>query len=289
MSRSAIALACAIAIAGSVGATRAGAQDWRTITSLRQFKGEAALRVDVQYGAGRLYISPGEAASLYKATLRYDASHFKPLTQYADGRLKVGIEGGSIKGRNMKAARLDLALGTRMPVDLDLQFGAAQARVELGGLRIREARIATGASETTLNVDSPNQEKCSLLKLEVGAASFAANGLGNLNCESVDVNGGVGDVTLDFNGAWRVNAAVSINMGLGSLTLRVPRGLGVQVHKSGFLASFDSQGLVKRGNNYYSENWESAGNRVSFNIDAAFGSIDIEWVEPAAEFHRAQR
>jgi len=289
MSRSAIALLCAIAAGASLDVSRAEAQDWRTITSLRQYKGESELRVHLQYGAGRLYIAPGEATSLYKSTLRYDASHFKPFTQYADGRLWVGVEGRSIKGHNMKASRLDLALGTRVPLDLDLQFGAAQAEVELGGLHIRDAHIATGASETMLNVASLNPEKCGRLKLEVGAASFRASGLGNLNCETVDVDGGVGDVTLDFNGAWRGNSDVTIDMGLGSLTLRVPRGLGVQVHKSGFLASFDSQGLVKRGDAYFSENWDSASNRVTFNIDAAFGSINVEWVEPTAEFRRAGR
>jgi hypothetical protein len=78
-------------------------------------------------------------------------------------------------------------------------------------------------------------------------------------------------------------------MGLGQLTLLVPRGLGVQVRKDGFLASFDSEGLVKRGNVYYSENFEKAGNRVFFNIDAAFGAIRIVWVEPEGEFRRAQR
>jgi hypothetical protein len=277
-----------LAVIAAVAATRADAQDWRTVTSLRQYKGEGSLRVDLEYGAGRLNIAPGDAGSLYKATLRYDADHFKPVTQYADGRLKVGIEGGHVRGR-MRSGRLDLTLGTRVPLDLDLQFGAAQADVELGGLKIRGAHIATGASETHVNVATANPESCGALKLEVGAASFEAAGLGNLNCERVDVDGGVGDVSLDFNGAWRVNSEVTVDMGLGSLTVRVPRGLGVQVHKTGFLASFDSQGLVKRGNTYYSENWDQASNRVTFNIDAAFGSIRIEWVEPTAEFRRAQR
>ncbi len=281
--------AAAAALAIVVGAGTAQAQDWRTITSLRQYKGEDLLDVRVEYGAGRLFVGPAQGNTLYKATLRYDADRFKPVTQYANGRLKVGVEGGSIRGRHVKSGRLDLALGTRMPIDLELQFGAARAEVELGGLRIRSAHIATGASETKMNVSTSNSEKCSSLKLEVGAASFEANGLGNLNCESIDVDGGVGDVTLDFNGAWRVSSDVSIDMGLGSLTLRIPRGVGVQVHKSGFLASFDSQELVKRGNVYYSENWDKAGNRLSFNIDAAFGSIRIVWVEPGAEFKRAER
>lgn len=279
-----IALAATFALG-----TRAEAQDWRTITSLRQFKNEGALNVDVEYGAGRLFITPAAANALYKATLRYDARAFRPVAQYQDGKLRVGIEGGSIKGRNMKSGRLDLALSTRLPLDLDLKFGAVQANMELGGMKIRSAHIQTGASETDIAVNKPNSEKCTLLKIEVGAADFHAAGLGNLSCEMVDVDGGVGDVVLDFNGAQRGNVNIDVDMGLGSLTLRVPRGLGVQVTKTGFLASFDSQGLVKRGNVYYSENWDKAGIRAYFNIDAAFGAVKVVWVEPDADFRRAER
>ena len=267
----------------------AQAQDWRTITSMRQYRNEEALKVSVEYGAGKMFITPGTDGSLYKATLRYDADSFKPLTQYQDGRLRIGIEGGSVRGRNMKSGQLDLALSTKVPLDLDMKFGAVQAMVDLGGLRVRNAHIQTGASETDLKVSKPNMERCSEFKLEVGAADFSAEGLGNLNCASYDVDGGVGDVTLDFNGAWRVDTDVKVDMGLGQLTVVVPRGLGVKVEKGGFLASFDSEGLIKRGNAYYSENWEKAGNRVSFNINAAFGAIRIQWVEPEAEFRRAQR
>jgi hypothetical protein len=269
--------------------TPAFAQDWRTVTSLRQFNGEDDLRVIVEYGAGNLSITPAPGNSLYKATLRYDANSFKPVTQYDRGLLRVGIEGGSIKGRNLKAGRLNLALGQRVPLTLDLKFGAVEADVELGGLRIKELKIATGASKTELNVSSLNAINCAEMKFEVGAAEFKATNLGNLNCEIVNIAGGVGDVTLDFNGAWRVDSDVDIDMGLGSLTLRVPRGLGVSVKKTGVLASFDSEGLIKRGNTFYSENWDKAGNRITFNIDAALGSIRMVWVEPEAEFKKAQR
>jgi hypothetical protein len=270
-------------------ATPALAQDWRTITSLRQFRGEELLEVEVEYGAGNLFITPAPGNSLYKATLRYDANTFKPRTQYADGRLRVGLEGGSIKGRNMKSGRLDLTLGNRVPLDMNLKFGAVRANVELGGLRVRQLHIATGASDTDLTVSSLNPEPCSNIDIEVGAAEFTASGLGNLNCETIKVAGGVGGVTLDFNGSWRVNSTVDIDMGLGSLELRVPRGLGVSVTKKGVLASFDSQELVKRGNTFYSENWDTATNRVTFTIDAALGSIRMVWVEPEAEFRKAQR
>ena len=268
---------------------RAEAQDWHTVTSARQYRNEEVLDVSVEYGAGKLFVTPGDAGGLYKATLRYDADTFQPLTRYENGELRIGIEGGSIRGRNMKSGQLNLALGTGPALDLDLKFGAAEADIQLGGLRVRDVHIQTGASETMLGVNSLNRERCSTFKLEVGAANFMATDLGNLNCSDFDIDGGVGDVTLDFNGAWQSDADVKVDMGLGQLTLRLPRGLGVMVHKGGFLASFDSQGLIKRGDVYYSENWESASNRVSFNIDAAFGSIRIQWVEPNASFRRAQR
>jgi hypothetical protein len=68
-------------------------------------------------------------------------------------------------------------------------------------------------------------------------------------------------------------------MGLGSLTLRVPRGLGVRVDREGFLAGFDGEGLIKRGSVYYSENYESARHHLNVDLEAALGSVRVVWVD----------
>jgi hypothetical protein len=179
----------------------------------------------------------------------------------------------------MKAGRLDLLLGTRVPVDIDLAFGAAEAQIELGGLMVRSAKIQTGASQTTLRVSRLNRVQCRQLTVEVGAARFEAVGLGNLNLASLKVSGGVGEVVLDFSGTAKQDIEADVEMGLGSLVLRVPRGTGLRVKKDGLLASFDSEGLVKRGDAYYSENWKSAERHVTVGIEAAFGSIKVEWLD----------
>jgi hypothetical protein len=278
--RSFAGLAALVALGGP-GLRELPAQDWRSITTLRRYSGEDLLRVNVEYGAGTLNITPGADNSLYRATLRYDGNVFRPVNRYHDGELHLGIEGGSFRTGNLKAGRLDLALGPRVPLDLELKFGAAEAEVELGGLRVREASIQTGASGTRVQVSRPNRENCSSAVFEVGAARFEASGLGNLNCEDLRLSGGVGEVILDFSGAWRNDMSADVDMGLGSLTLRVPRGLGVSVRKSGVLASFDSQGLIKRGNVYYSENYENAEHKLTVNIDAALGAIRVQWVDGA--------
>jgi hypothetical protein len=267
-----------LALLLTLAAVPAHAQDWRTITSMRQVAGEDMLHVDLEYGAGRLAIRPGASNLLYRANLRYDGDVFRPVTSYKNGRLKLGFEGGNIKGRNLKSGHLELLLGPTVPIGLELKFGAAEADLEFGGLRIREAKISTGASDTRLRFSQPNPEVCRSLRLEVGAAQFHAAGIGNLNAERLSLSGGVGEVTLDFTGRWRTNLTANIQMGLGTLTLRVPEGLGVRVRKSGILTGFDSQGLVKRGDVYFSENWENAEHRLTVNIDAALGSIRLAWV-----------
>lgn len=254
-------------------------QDWHTTSYARQAAGENSLHVDVEYGAGRLNIAPASAGTLYRANLRYDADAFTPKVTYANGRVRFGIEGNNVRGRNLKEGLLDLRLSPQVPVDLELAFGAADATIELGGIRVRSAEVHTGASRTMLSVSSPNAEECRLLEVEVGAARFEAKGLGNLNTPRLTLQGGVGEVILDFTGEWKQDMSAAIEMGLGSLTLRVPTGLGVRVVKGGMLASFDSQRLIKRGDVYYSENWDDADHKLSLEIEAALGSIRVEWVD----------
>jgi hypothetical protein len=258
----------------------AAAQDWQTLSQSRKYSGEKALRVDLEYAAGKLSVTPGTDATLYKADLRYDADIFRhPVLAYSNGSLKVDLSEGTVHGKNMKGGRLGVELGTAVPLDMDIKFGAVEATLDLSGMMIRNAQIHTGASQTKLVVSRPNRIDCDQLKLEVGAASFEAVGLSNLQCARLDVQGGVGEVVLDFSGKASRDIKADIQMGLGALTVRVPRGVGVQVTKDGLLASFDSQGLVKRGDAYFSENWKSAARHITLDINAAFGSIDVQWVD----------
>jgi len=258
----------------------AGAQDWRTLSRGQEYNGEKALKVDLEYGAGRLGIQPAAHGVLYRASIRYDADLFEPVLDFGSDALRIGIGNGEIHGRrNMKGGSLDLRLGPQAPLDLDLKFGATEANLELGGLRVRNLKVSTGASATTLRFSKPNLDACQRAEIEVGAARLEAIGLGNLNARELEVNGGVGEVVLDFTGAWRNDVNAQVHMGLGSLTLRVPNGLGVSVQKDGILSGFDSQGLTKRGNVYYSDGFNRAGHKLAVKLDAAFGSIRVEWVD----------
>ena len=102
--------------------------------------------------------------------------------------------------------------------------------------------------------------------------------LGNLNAQEIEVDAGVGSITLGLDGEWaQDDAELSIEMGVGALELRVPEGLGIRLHKDSFLTSLDSEGLIKRGDMYESLDFEDADRRVVINLEAAFGSVAIVW------------
>lgn len=256
------------------------AQNWRTVTMSRQRSGEENLRVQVTYGAGRFKVRSAEGGLLYRMQVRYDEDVFVPRADFEGRRLQLGVEnvGKSIRMGKTQSGEMDLLLARDLPMDLDLEFGAVRGDVDLGGISITRLQLKTGASESVVDVSEPNTSDMRQATFEVGAADFTARHLGNLNARSIEVNAGIGEIKLWFTGEWTQDATVDLHMGLGSLELVFPEGLGVRLTKDSFLTSVDTEGLVKRGDSYYSLDWESADRKVTIDLNAAFGSVDVRWV-----------
>lgn len=270
--------AVALAILGLVLAPwTAQAQDWRTVNSFRQLGDETRLDVQVKYGVGKLVVEPGTSGELYRVGIHYDSELFDPLTEYRSGRLTVGVEGTgrSIRMRNQEAGDMKLALSPDVPLDLGLSFGAVEANMELGGLQLSRIKVETGASDSRLRFSRPNAGECDRIELSMGAAAFRAVGLANANCRVVKAEGGVGDMSLDFSGAWRRDLTADVTMALGSVTLAVPSDVGVVVRRSTFLTGFNGSGFTRRGRDHYSDNWETATRKLTVELQGAFGSVTV--------------
>jgi hypothetical protein len=276
--------ALALLAAALAGAAPADAQSLTTMKSARQLWDEKPVAVDVEYGAGTLMVLPASRSMLYEMEMRYDPRHFAPVTRF-DGdqrRLELGIrstENGRNRASAKEGSRASISLTREVPLDLTLQFGAGDADIDLGGMRLRKLDLSTGASETKLRFSAPNPISAREVLIRSGAAELTVSGLGNVRAEHLSFEGGVGSTTLDFGGEWNRSATATVQMGVGSVTLRLPRSLGVRINRSSsFLSSFDAPGLVKRDGSYFSSNWESAAHQLTVDINAAFGSIDIEWI-----------
>jgi hypothetical protein len=282
--RRAARLALTAGLLGTLAACHsADAQRMRSTTSARQLQGETRANVQLTYGAGRLRVSPARGDLLYRMELRYDDEQFRPVTEYdrAGGKLKLGVESREHRGRRRghDEQHATIELTPRVPLALRLAFGAGEADVELGGLALQDVHLQTGASRTNISFASPNRVAARRVKVDAGAAEVRVSGLGNTRSPRFEFSGGMGETTLEFGGAWTRSATAEINMGVGSVRLRIPRSLGVRIVRDSFLSSFDAGGMVKRGNAWYSRNYDQAQYKLDVSIHAAVGSVEVDWID----------
>jgi hypothetical protein len=263
----------------------AGAQSWQEHTAAQQAAGEARLDVTVQYAAGRFELRPGPEGILYRMEMRYDEDATVPVTEYdrEAGTLRLGLRGTrGTRGRSVnirEGGRAAVELSPAVPMDLKLEFGAAEAALELGGLSLERVDVATGASSSRIGFGAPNAVEADEVRLAVGAASMRATGLGNARAARYRVQSGVGETVLQFDGEWTRSAEARVEMGVGSMRLRFPRALGVRIERRGVLSSFEPAGMVRRGNAWYSEGWDEAEHRLTMSIESAIGSVDVSWID----------
>lgn len=264
----------------------AQAQTMRPFTTFRQLHGEARLNARVEYGAGSLRVEPGQPGELYRMTLSYDQDRFVPVSDFdASSRtvvlgLRAAGEGGvRVVSQNQLRQLATIALSPRADLALDLSIGAVDADVELGGLRISDLVLKTGASRATVRFSRPNRMRCRHAAFSAGAAEVSVFGLGNSRCEQIEFEGGMGKVLLDFGGAWSSSARVEVKMAMGEITLRLPRRVGIRLTRTKFLSSFESAGLIRRGDSFVSPNYDTAEHRLDLDLTTAMGGVNVEWAE----------
>ncbi len=254
-------------------------QSWKTVTMSRQLQDNDEVRVSVDYGSGDFSVRSVDEGVLYRMNLRYDEDRFEPVADYSGRRLRLGVDaiGRNITVGRSRSGAMELELARGVPLDLDLNFGAVRADIDLGGLSLTGLSLSTGASESTIDVSEPNPLEMETAHVEAGATQFSMMGLGNLNADRIEIDAGVGEITLGLDGRWRRDSRLVIDVGVGSLELRVPEGLGIQLRKNSFLTALDSEGLVKRGDVYESLDFQDADRRVIIDLDAAFGRVSVVW------------
>lgn len=277
------ALVAAGALAANVAAPRpATAQTLRSVDVSRQLHDSAALQVRVSYAAGKLALQSAQMPVLYRMQLSYLPERVEPLYRFdpATRTLRVGVtkRGSRFPGEG-QPGEMHLDLAPSVPVDLELELGAVEADLDLSGLRVGRLRVESGASDAAVRFDTPNPERMRSLEFAVGAASLRASTLANANAPEVRVQAGVGSVDLDFGGRWTQDVDLSVQVALGGVTIRVPRDVGVRVEARKFLASFDTRGLVKRGDAYVSENWDTAAHHLRVRSRTTFGKLELERTE----------
>ena len=275
-----------VVLALSLGAGSAAAQGMRAFTTFRQLHGETRLQASLDYRAGGLRIAPGRATELYRMDASYDEERYLPTSDYdaAKGTVSLGIrpagEGGlRVVSKRQLRQDANVAFSPAVDLDLDITLGAGNADLELGGLGLSELTMQAGASRAVIRFSQPNRSRCRFAEITAGAAEVTMLGLGNSRCDRIDFEGGVGKVTLDFDGVWTSSSLAAVKMAMGELTLRLPRRVGIRLTLDRFLASFDPAGLIRVGDGFESPGYDRAERRLDIEVTTAVGGVKVEWVD----------
>lgn len=276
MTRHAVLL-CAAAFAG--GATPGFAQRWRTLDASRQLRDTTPLAVRIEYAAGKIDIRPITTGDLYTLHLKYDADRSDALSRYdsAAHSLVLGVRSEHVTWNHgdRGAGTMQAQLSTRVPMDLTLEVGAVEGDLQLGGLRLTDLVVKGGAADVTISFDAPNPIPMRAMTLEAGAASLKVQHAANAATERVSATVGVGGLDLDFTGPLAHDLDISASVALGNLTLRLSPEIGVYVDANSFLVSLRNSGLTKRGDGWYSENYDTATRHVRVRLSAFLGGFKL--------------
>lgn len=277
-----LALGCASVLM----AFPAAAQTMRSFTAARGMLAERQIIATIDFGAGAVRIRPAATSQLYRMGLRYDADRFQPIQQYdaRTGILRLGLEsigrgGMRVTSRSQLEQTGAFAFSRTVPLVLAANLGASEADIDLGGLTLVDLTVRSGASRSVVAFSSPTRGECRHATFTVGAGDIDVIGLANAGCREVRLDGGVGRATLDFTGAWKRDAQVTVAMSMGVVTLRIPRGTGVRLDASRFLSTLRADGFERDGKTWTTPRFDAAAHKLTVELNTTVASIDVAWID----------
>jgi len=230
-------------------------------------------RLSLNFGAGELKLSTG-ADGLVEGTVLYNVKELKPEVIENGGN--IDIKQGNLEGIppfNGMKNKWDLRLG-KTPMDLEIDAGAYDGNMELGGLALKSLTVKDGTAHVDLSFSEPNLVEMSNLAYSTGASEVTLSGLSNANFSTFDFDSGAGSYTLDFSGELQRDASVRVDSGLSELIIIVPEGINATVTIEGGLGDINTGSGWSQSGNTYSH--EGSGPTLTITVNMGAGSVTLK-------------
>lgn len=246
-----------------------------------ELNGDGPVAVEVMFGAGELEIDAGASDVLFSGDFRYNVSQWEPKIKYEDRVLTIQ-QGDNDETLAITAGKVynewELEFTPQVPLAMELNIGAGRGALDLTGLQLERLEVNAGAGELSIRFDEPNRAVLETFVLKGGASRVEVSGIGNASPRLMSVQGGIGDITLDFTGKWADSAEIDMTAGVGSITLRLPDNVGVKVEAEG-MSNINAPGFHLRNDRYYVNNaFGEAEIELLINITTGVGSINLREV-----------
>jgi hypothetical protein len=163
------------------------------------------VHVNLNMGAGELRVTDG-AQKLLRGDFAYNMPEWKPEVRYTNvggkGTLNIKQPGSSHTYVGNTKYRWDLQLNNKVPMDLQVHFGAGEARLDLGSLQLRGVDVNMGVGHLDMDLRGTVKHSYNVtihggvgqatVRLPVDAGIFAEahGGIGSINVRGLNNRGG---------------------------------------------------------------------------------------------------
>jgi hypothetical protein len=112
------------------------------------------------------------------------------------------------------------------------------------------------------------------LRVEMGAGQGTLK-LRGVDVTNVELHAGVGQVVLDLTGPRKSDLSVSVKGGIGQVTVRLPKDVGVTAHAAGGIGAIRAEGLQKNDGDYTNDVYGKTPHKISLDVQGGIGEIEL--------------
>jgi hypothetical protein len=206
-------------------------------------------------------------------------------TEVETRTIDLGDVESALVDLDMGAGELEVHGGARELLDATFTYNVAQWKPQIDydtSARQGVIKIRQGSTEGIPVGDTENRWDISLseaipidLKIDMGAGQGVLD-LKDIQLNSLDIDGGVGELKLDLTGERDQDLDVNVDGGIGSATIYLPDNVGVKVYVNGGIGSVNASGLNKRNGYYTNDILDESDHMITIKISAGIGSIDLK-------------
>lgn len=246
---------------------------------------DKVLEVQMRVDAGAVTIEKSAVPEKGTVNLEYRKSRFRSKVSFdaERNRLRVYVDGrgwGKWSDGGDHPAEIQIALPAHVDIHLDARLKAGEMTQNLGGLRIIKYHLSNWAGEVNVRFDEPNLTRMDFFDadMKIGEAQFSS--LGNARFDKADINGGIGELEVDFTGDLVSKCQARVDLDIGEARIILPGGVGTRLQIGGgfsFLSDkrIDSD-FSKRDRYYYSQDYDSAVKKFAIRVTPGLGELQID-------------
>ncbi len=177
-------------------------------------------------------------------------------------------------------AEVTVLLPYAVDILFDSNIKAGEAQLVMDGIRLREFSMNHWVGELEVCFNEPNPIIMDFLDITAKVGEVRLIHLGNAHFKRADINGGVGELQVDFTGDLQSMSQANIDLDIGEASILLPQNIGVMMQIGGGFSFLSEKNLdpsfYKRGRTYYTEDYEEEGKKFLLRITPGLGELKVD-------------